>query len=192
MPVRQPPSLAVKFGVAAIFLCGIGFGTLAALSQPDPVVRTIPTPVEVARVEPKPEIKPEPKPVVKTPATKPEAKTPVTKPEPKLPDPVTVVKKPEPTPEPPKPAVTYSKVKGILQATCVPCHGDPIIRARIDMRSLASIQMKRGLVVAGKPDASDMWGSIDAGTMPPPDAKTRLTDGEKNLIRQWITDGAKP
>ncbi len=199
MPV-QPASVAVKFAVATIFLGGIGFGVVAALSQPEPKAKTKPTPQELAKAEPTkletvpttPPTKPEPKP---EPPKKPDPK-----PEPKKPDPP---KKTEPTkpapakPEPPKPeppktdVVTFSKVQGILKATCATCHGDPQQKAGIDVRTLAAITRKKGLVVPGNPEGSDLWGSIEAGTMPPPDAKTKLSATEKKLIKDWIASGAK-
>lgn len=196
----QPASVAVKFAVATIFLGGIGFGVVAALSQPQPKAKTKPTPQEVAKVEP---TRPAPEP---TPPTKPEPrpeppkKSEPTKPEPKKPDPP---KKTEPTrpappkPEPPKPeppkadVVTFQKVQGILRAACTGCHGDPRIEARIDLRTVASMMAKKGLLKPGSPEESDLWGAIDAGTMPPPDAKTKLTASEKELIKRWIAGGAK-
>jgi hypothetical protein len=210
MPARQNAPLALKFFVATIFLGGLGFGALAALAQPDPRTRT--KPVEVAKVEPskpapKPEPKAEPTPEPKKPAPKPEPpkvepqrpepqpepKKPEVKPEPPKPEP----KKPEPPkpeekkPEPPKSAVTFQQVQKVLKANCVMCHGDPLIRAKIDLRTLDSIKKKPGLVEPGKPDMSDLWGSIEAGTMPPPDAKTKLNETEKKLIKEWIASGAK-
>jgi outer membrane biosynthesis protein TonB len=193
----QPASVAVKFAVATIFLGGIGFGVVAALSQPEPKAKTKPT-QEVAKAEP---TKPAPATVPTIPPTKPEPpKKPDPKPELKKPDPP---KKTEPTkpapvkPEPPKPeppktdAVTFQKVKGILQAACANCHGDPQQKAGIDVRTLASITKKKGVVVPGNPEGSDLWGSIEAGTMPPPDAKTKLSATEKKLIKDWIASGAK-
>ena len=191
MPVRRS-SLGLKFAVAAVFLCGIGFGAVAALTQTSPRPKPKPEPVAVAKTEPTTPATspaPEPKPEPKKPEPRPEPK----KPEPKKPE----VKKPEPKPEPKKPeppkteVVTFQKVQGILRATCAPCHGDPLIKAMVDVRTLASIQKKKGLVIPGDPAGSDLWGAIDAGTMPPPDAKTKLSESEKKLIKDWIAGGAK-
>lgn len=194
MPV-QPASVAVKFAVATIFLGGIGFGVVAALSQPEPKAKTKPTPQEVAKAEP---TKPEP---AAPPPSKPEPKrTEPTKPEPKKPEPPKKTEPPKPAPakpEPPKPeppkadVVTFQKVQGILRAACTGCHGDPRIEARIDLRTVASMMAKKGLLKPGSPEESDLWGAIDAGTMPPPDAKTKLTASEKELIKKWIAGGAK-
>jgi outer membrane biosynthesis protein TonB len=188
------------FGVAALFVCGLGFGAVAALTtqttpkgKPKPVevakaepANPAPTPATTPKVdpppatvpvkpEPKPEVRPEPKRAV---PTKPEVKKPEPKPEPK-------------TPDPPASAVTFQQVQKVLRDNCTRCHGDPRIEARIDLRTLDSIKKKKGLVEPGDPAASDLWGSIEAGTMPPPEVKTRLTDGEKKVIKDWIAAGAK-
>lgn len=195
MPVRPSPSLGLKFAVAAVFLCGIGFGAVAAFTQNTPKPKPKPEPVALAKAEPTPATSPapEPKPEPKLEPKKPEPKPEPKKPEPKKPE----VKKPEPKPEPKKPeppkteVVTFQKVQGILRAACASCHGDPLIKAMVDLRTLASIQKKKGLVIPGDPAGSDLWGAIDAGTMPPPDAKTKLSESEKKLIKDWIAGGAK-
>ncbi len=58
-------------------------------------------------------------------------------------------------------------------------------------RTVASMMKKKGFLKPGSPDESDLWGALDAGTMPPPDAKTKLTASEKELIKKWIAGGAK-
>lgn len=86
--------------------------------------------------------------------------------------------------------VSFEKVQTVLKTHCISCHGTPQIRASIDLRTLESIQKKKGLVEPGDPNASDLWGAIMSESMPPPD-KPRLTAAEKQLIKDWITTGAK-
>lgn len=200
MPTAERAPLLLKFAVAAIFLCGGVFGAVASLAVSDG--RAKPK-AEVVKAEPtKPEPKPEPK--VEPPAAPPEVKKPEPKPEPKKPEPKKVepAKKPEPKPEPPKPEppkptapkpteVTFQQVQKVLRDNCVRCHGDPKIEARIDLRTLASIKLKKGLLVPGNPEASDLYGSMEAGTMPPPEVKTRPTEAEKKIVKDWIAGGAK-
>jgi type IV secretory pathway VirB10-like protein len=206
--VERAP-LLLKLAVAVIFLCGVGFGAVASLSQTEPKPQA--KPVEVAKVDPKPEPKPEPKTEPTAAKPEPEVKklTPATKPEPKKveppkkPDPKPEPKKPEPPkPEPPKPepkkpepskssAVTFQQVQKVLRDNCTRCHGDPKIEARIDLRTLDSIKKKKGLLVPGEPSASDLYGSMEAGTMPPPEVKTRPTAAEMKIVKDWIAAGAK-
>lgn len=87
--------------------------------------------------------------------------------------------------------VTFSKAQAILQTHCVSCHGTPQIRANIDFRTLDSIKRKPGLLMPGNPTGSDMWNAIAGDTMPPPDAKTKLSAAEKQIIKDWIAGGAK-
>ncbi|MFO0805760.1 MAG: c-type cytochrome domain-containing protein [Gemmataceae bacterium] len=87
--------------------------------------------------------------------------------------------------------VTFAKAQAVLQTHCVSCHGTPQIRANIDFRTLESIKRKPGLLMPGNPSGSDMWNAIMSDTMPPPDAKTKLTAAEKQIIKDWIAGGAK-
>jgi uncharacterized membrane protein len=168
MPVRPSPSLGVKLAVAAVFVGGLAFGAVAALSEPEPKATTRPTPVVVAKAEPtQPETPPAPEP-------KAEPKAEPKKPEPEKPT-----------------AVTYQKVQAIFKAACVSCHGTPAIRGMFDIRTPASIMAKKGMVVPGKPEESEVWNRVDGDLMPPPEAKITLTPGEKKLIKDWIAGGAK-
>ncbi|QJW97214.1 c-type cytochrome domain-containing protein [Frigoriglobus tundricola] len=197
MASPERPSTAIKLIVAALFLSGLAFGAFVAPTEPEP--KAPQKPVAVAKAEPSkpvatvPEPEPEPKPKPKT-EPKPQPKL-DPKPEPKKPDPKSEPEpksdpKPQPKPEP-KAAVTFQKAQAVLQYHCVSCHGSPVVRANIDMRTLDSIKKKKGLVVPGDPAASDMWNAILAETMPPPDAKTKMTEAEKTLIKEWIAGGAK-
>ena len=84
----------------------------------------------------------------------------------------------------------------ILSRSCFACHGldegtrEADLRLDIDRDALAS-----GAIKPGKPEESELIARItsnDADTvMPPPDADVPLSDDEKELLRQWITEGAK-
>lgn len=95
-------------------------------------------------------------------------------------------------------------VRPILSNTCFKCHGPDVANnksgLRLDVREEA-IQphtAKTGVtttaIVPGKPDASELIRRIttnDASLMmPPPDALHQLTSKDKDILRQWIAQGA--
>ena len=89
-------------------------------------------------------------------------------------------------------------IRPILAETCFHCHGpDPGSRKaglRFD-REESFFGKKTPLVVAGKPEASPLYARIcskDADeVMPPPDAHKQLKPEHRELIRRWISEGAK-
>jgi hypothetical protein len=98
--------------------------------------------------------------------------------------------------------VDFSRdVRPILAAHCLKCHGpdDEARKAklRLDVRELALKPAKSGdrPIVPGKPDQSELVRRIFAkdedDRMPPPSAKNPLTDSEKEMLKRWISDGAK-
>jgi type IV secretory pathway VirB10-like protein len=199
MPAVQRASAPMLILIAFIFLGGIAFGAVAALTQPRKEVakattadtppptepeqtppQPLPPPSEpIKKAEPKPEAKkPDPKPAAKPEPKKPEAK----KPEAKKPD----VPKAEP--------ISYEKqVFPVFKAKCVMCHGGAQVKADVDLKTLDSA-VKGGSsgdgAVPGKPDKSTLWLAIEDGSMPPP-GKEKLTDAEKKLVKDWILSGAK-
>ena len=87
-------------------------------------------------------------------------------------------------------------VRPILSDNCFYCHGnDPTHRKaklRLDVREGA---LKNEAFVPGKPDESDLIKRIltsDADDlMPPPDSHKKLTPQQKEVLRQWIAQGAE-
>ena len=199
MPARQPASALLLIGVGAVFLGGLAFGAVAALTGKRPATaRTDPAPdappeppaapTPPAKPEPKKEEpkKPEPK---KEEPKKPDAKKPEAKPEPKKPDP--------PKPEPKKPetvSLTYEKdILPVFKSKCLLCHGNPKKDGGLDLRTLKAV-LEGGDggagVVAGKPADSPVWIRTDDGSMPK-NPKDRLTKAEMKLLADWIAGGAK-
>lgn len=200
MPAAQRPSALLLIAVGAVFLGGIGFGAVAALTQPrQPVVakgasetspdteqapdtkpKPAPTPTKKSETTKKAEPKPEPP---KKGDPKPTAKTEPTK-------------KAEPKSEPPKTVVlTYEKdILPLFRTKCLNCHGAASTKGGLDLRTLSAALVggdtgEKG-AVAGKPEESSIWKEIDNGTMPK-DPKERLTAVEKKLVKDWILGGAK-
>ncbi len=90
--------------------------------------------------------------------------------------------------------VTFEKhVRPILKAHCFQCHGEADkVEAKLDVR-LKRLLEKGGetgpAVVAGQPDQSLLLRRIESGEMPPVERK--LTSAERDVLRRWITAGAK-
>ncbi len=81
----------------------------------------------------------------------------------------------------------------ILSDRCFLCHGPDEGTRQADMR----LDLRNDLldhVEANSPDDSEIWIRISSNDelerMPPPESNLSLTDIEKELIRQWIEEGA--
>ena len=93
-----------------------------------------------------------------------------------------------------------SHIRPILSDHCFACHGfDANSREadlRLDTPEGAFAKRDNGAgIVPGDPRASLIWQRITSDdpddVMPPPEHVQQLDDEEKNLIRQWIAEGAK-
>src|SRR5947209_17164698 len=92
-------------------------------------------------------------------------------------------------------------IRPILSENCFPCHGaDSAARKanlRLDRFEDAILPRKdsQPAVVPGKPEASAMVSRITAtdpdDIMPPAKTHKVLTADQKELLKQWIADGAK-
>ncbi len=91
-------------------------------------------------------------------------------------------------------------IRPILVQKCYSCHGpdDAVRKAglRFDRRADAIAPLRSGLrpIVPGDPAASELVRRILSTDpdirMPPPDSAEQLTAGERELLQQWIADGA--
>jgi len=90
-------------------------------------------------------------------------------------------------------------VRPILAANCFACHGfDEHARKaglRLDVAESAYASSDGVTpIVPGDPDASELWRRIASPdpdeVMPPPESHRELDARERNLIRQWIEEGA--
>jgi len=86
-----------------------------------------------------------------------------------------------------------AQVRPILKAACFHCHGEEKKkRGGLDVRLVHL--MKTGgesgtAIVAGKPESSLLWKQIAEDKMP--DGPKKLTQKQKQTIRDWIAQGAK-
>ncbi|WP_395749029.1 PSD1 and planctomycete cytochrome C domain-containing protein [Prosthecobacter sp.] len=98
-------------------------------------------------------------------------------------------------------AVDFNRdVRPVLAQHCFKCHGmDEQGRKgklRLDLRDSAIGKGKSGelAIVPGKPDASEVikrvFSADEDEVMPPPHTKAVLTESAKNILKQWIAEGA--
>ncbi|MFM8272733.1 MAG: DUF1549 domain-containing protein, partial [Gemmata sp.] len=80
----------------------------------------------------------------------------------------------------------------ILNAHCLQCHGGVHQKNGLDLRTLPAA-LKGGqsgaVIVPGRPDESLLWKKLAKDEMPRTDNK--VSEANKNLIREWIAAGAK-
>lgn len=99
-------------------------------------------------------------------------------------------------------AIDFNRdVRPVLAQQCFTCHGmDDKARKgklRLDLQASAYGKGKSGelAIVPGRPEASEIVKRIFSGdedeVMPPPHTKKVLSDKEKNILKQWIAEGAK-
>ena len=86
-----------------------------------------------------------------------------------------------------------TNIRPILKAACFHCHGEEEKkRGGLDVRLVHL--MKTGgdsgaAIVLGKPEASLLWKQISSDEMP--DGPKKLTPNQKEIIQNWIAQGAK-
>jgi Protein of unknown function (DUF1549)/Protein of unknown function (DUF1553)/Planctomycete cytochrome C len=96
--------------------------------------------------------------------------------------------------------VFTKRVRPILARHCFKCHGPDDkarkARLRLDVREPALKPLESGAVaiVPGKPGESELVSRIfaddESERMPPAAAKLPLSENDKQVLRQWIADGA--
>src|SRR3954451_3802925 len=96
-----------------------------------------------------------------------------------------------------EPVLSFNQdVRPILSENCYACHGPDKnkrkAKLRLDERDSA---LKVQAIVPGKPDESELVSRVfsdDAEQlMPPPDSHKTLSAEQKDLLKQWIEQGAE-
>ena len=87
-------------------------------------------------------------------------------------------------------------VKPILSENCFFCHGQDENNRMADLRlDQAEPAVDSGAIVPGSSATSEMIRRIvssdDGLRMPPADSNRKLTDSQKEILKQWIDQGAK-
>jgi hypothetical protein len=181
-----------------LVLVGFFFGVVTGYESPKPPVVIVKKETETPKPEatkpeppkPTPQITPEPTPEPKKidpPTPEPKKVDPPT-PEPKKVDP--------PVPEPKKeiiPELVFKDVFPVLRKHCTDCHGAGKAQGGVDVTTIAKImtsKSKETMLTPGMPDKSRLYTTIIDGEMPK-DNKTKLSDKELMLLRDWIRGGAR-
>jgi len=87
------------------------------------------------------------------------------------------------------------EIRPILSDNCYQCHGPDGAERKAELRlDLKSGALASAIVVPGSPEKSEVIRRISSSDpderMPPPDSGRYLTPSQKNLLRQWIKEGA--
>ena len=87
------------------------------------------------------------------------------------------------------------EIRPILSDTCFHCHGPDGAKRKSGLRlDLKSGALASAIIVPGSPEKSKLiyriFSSDPDERMPPPDSGRSLTPGQRNLLRQWIEEGA--
>jgi WD40 repeat protein/mono/diheme cytochrome c family protein len=101
----------------------------------------------------------------------------------------------------PKPVSFYKEIRPLLTAQCAGCHQPAKAGGKVVLTShaatLASKRHDESIVVAGKPDESQLLeavlprGSGDSAKPPKmPKGRPALSDKQVDLLRRWIAEGA--
>ena len=101
-----------------------------------------------------------------------------------------------------KPVSFREQIQPVLNAKCTQCHGTDISRGKINMSSYAAfmnsrtVSGKEPLVLPGNPYQSRLYILCETNQphfrMPPDTSSiTPLPTAELDLLRHWITEGAK-
>ena len=94
-------------------------------------------------------------------------------------------------------AVDFSRdIQPILSENCFHCHGPDAAKRKGDLRLDEEKAAKSaGAIVPGKADQSELvkriFTSDPEEVMPTPKSNRKLTDAQKQLLKQWIAEGAK-
>jgi hypothetical protein len=87
-------------------------------------------------------------------------------------------------------------VRPILFAKCLSCHGPDSASRKADLRlDMRESAVELGAIAPGDPAASELLRRIvshdEFEVMPPPETKKSLTEREKQVLEQWIREGAE-
>ncbi len=94
-------------------------------------------------------------------------------------------------------AVDFSRdIQPILSENCYHCHGPDAAKRKGDLRLDDEKATKSGsAIIPGKADASEvvkrLYSHDPEEVMPTPKSNRKLTEAQKQLVKQWISEGAK-
>ena len=110
-------------------------------------------------------------------------------------------KKDNPTKDEPLPTENISyvnHVKPFLTNYCGKCHGAKMPKAGINLASFEGIMRggkgKQPILLPGDPDKSSLVLAVEhkgRHNMPPPKEKAQPNEAQKEMLRKWVSEGAK-
>lgn len=116
-------------------------------------------------------------------------------------DPAAAGANPGPSPAPADRISFNKQIRPILSDRCFRCHGPDSAARKADLRldsiegATSDLGAGDGALVPGDPDSSELIFRINSEdpdeVMPPPESKLSLSPGERDLLREWIKQGAK-
>ncbi|MDA1230328.1 MAG: PSD1 and planctomycete cytochrome C domain-containing protein, partial [Planctomycetota bacterium] len=87
------------------------------------------------------------------------------------------------------------QVRPILAEHCLQCHGPDAEKRNADLRLDVEAEAKKSAIIAGTAARSELIHRIQStdpeSVMPPPATGKMLTNAEKEILWQWIQEGAK-
>ena len=87
------------------------------------------------------------------------------------------------------------QVRPILAEHCLQCHGPDAEKRSADLRLDVEAEAKKNVIVAGSVTDSELLHRIQSTdpetVMPPPTTGKLLTETQKEILQQWIQEGAK-
>ena len=88
------------------------------------------------------------------------------------------------------------QIRPILSDNCFTCHGPAESTREADLRlDVRDDAIESGSLVPSSPDESELIARVFAEDadllMPPPDSNKRLTTEQRNLLKQWVAEGAE-
>lgn len=87
------------------------------------------------------------------------------------------------------------QVRPILAEHCLHCHGPDAEKRSANLRLDVEAEAKKSVIVAGTAAESELIHRIQStdpeSVMPPPATGKVLTNAQKEILRQWIQEGAK-
>ena len=87
-------------------------------------------------------------------------------------------------------------IRPILAENCFYCHGQDSNKRKADLRlDVREVALENEAFVPGKPELSELMSRITTPDvdelMPPANSNRKLTDKQKELLKQWVAEGAK-
>lgn len=87
------------------------------------------------------------------------------------------------------------QVRPIFAEYCVHCHGPDAANRSADLRLDMEVEAKKSAIVSGAADKSELIQRIESSdpdsVMPPPATGKTMSSREREILRQWIDEGAK-